>query len=121
MHAGRPQTNSVPATTVVVDSVSALPFAALVAADIALAFGPCVRLADTGPGRLSPLVIGIALLIQPVVDGTVGWIVHGERLGVPDLIGVALVAAALMLVRRGRWLRQRLRRPMWRRHDRPYA
>jgi len=52
-------------------------------------------------GRLSPLVIGIALLIQPVVAGTVGWVVYGERLGVLDLVGVALVAAALVLVRRG--------------------
>lgn len=51
-------------------------------------------------GRLSPLVVGIALLIQPVVAGAVGWIVYGERLGAPDLVGVALVAAALVLVRR---------------------
>ncbi|WP_375404339.1 DMT family transporter [uncultured Sphingomonas sp.] len=52
-------------------------------------------------GKLSPLVIGIALLTQPVVAGTVGWIVYGEKLGAPDLLGIALVAAALVLVRRG--------------------
>ncbi|WP_375428356.1 DMT family transporter [uncultured Sphingomonas sp.] len=52
-------------------------------------------------GKLSPLVIGVALLTQPVVAGTVGWIVYGEKLGAPDLIGIALVAAALVLVRRG--------------------
>lgn len=51
-------------------------------------------------GKLSPLVVGIALLIQPVVAGAVGWIVYGERLGLPDLVGVAMVAAALVLVRR---------------------
>jgi drug/metabolite transporter (DMT)-like permease len=51
-------------------------------------------------GRLSPLVVGIALLIQPVVAGTVGWIVYDERLGAPDLVGVAMVAVALVLVRR---------------------
>jgi drug/metabolite transporter (DMT)-like permease len=51
-------------------------------------------------GRFSPLVIGIALLIQPVVAGTVGWIVYGERLGLPDLVGVVMVAVALVLVRR---------------------
>lgn len=51
-------------------------------------------------GRLSPLAIGLALLVQPVVAGAVGWIWFGERLGVPDLIGVAMVAAALVLVRR---------------------
>ena len=53
-------------------------------------------------GKLSPLVIGIALLIQPVVAATVGWIVYDERLALPDLAGVLLVAAALVLVRRGR-------------------
>lgn len=53
-------------------------------------------------GHLSPLVIGIALLTQPVVAGTVGWIVYDERLGAPDVIGAALVAVALVLVRRGK-------------------
>ncbi len=52
-------------------------------------------------GLLSPLVVGIALLTQPVVAGTVGWIVYGERLGVPDFIGAILVAIALVLVRGG--------------------
>ena len=52
-------------------------------------------------GRFSPLVIGIALLIQPVVAGVVGWLVYGERLGAADLVGVVMVAVALVLVRRG--------------------
>lgn len=51
-------------------------------------------------GRLSPLVMGLALLIQPVVGATVGWLAYGERLQPPDFIGIALVAAALVLVRR---------------------
>lgn len=51
-------------------------------------------------GHLSPLVVGIALLSQPVIAGTVGWIVYDERLGVPDFIGAILVAIALVLVRR---------------------
>lgn len=53
-------------------------------------------------GRLSPLIVGIALLIQPVVAGTVGWIVYGERLGPAELGGAALVALALVLLRRER-------------------
>lgn len=51
--------------------------------------------------HLSPLVMGIALLLQPIIAGTVGWIVYGERLGVAELAGAGLVAVALVLVRRG--------------------
>ena len=50
-------------------------------------------------GQLSPLVVGIALLVQPVVAASVGWIAYGERLGLADLVGAALVAVALVLVR----------------------
>jgi len=51
-------------------------------------------------GKLSPLVIGIGLLIQPIVAAAVGWIAYGEQLGLADLIGAILVAIALVLVRR---------------------
>lgn len=51
-------------------------------------------------GKLSPLVLGIGLLVQPLVGATVGWVVYGEQLGVADLIGAVLVAVALVLVRR---------------------
>ncbi|MEO5865995.1 MAG: DMT family transporter [Sphingomonas sp.] len=51
-------------------------------------------------GRLSPLIVGIALLIQPVVAATTGWLVYHERLTPTDWIGAMLVAAALVLVRR---------------------
>lgn len=52
-------------------------------------------------GRFSPLVVGIALLTQPVIAATIGWLVYGERLGLPDLVGGVLVAIALVLVREG--------------------
>ncbi|UZK65285.1 DMT family transporter [Sphingomonas sp. M1-B02] len=52
-------------------------------------------------GHLSPLVVGLALLLQPIVAATIGWIVYDERLGFADLLGAALIAAALVLVRRG--------------------
>ncbi|HVI98107.1 MAG TPA: DMT family transporter [Sphingomonas sp.] len=51
-------------------------------------------------GKLPPLVIGIALLTQPIISGAVGWTVYGEVLGTPDLIGAILVGIALVLVRR---------------------
>ena len=51
-------------------------------------------------GKLSPLVVGLGLLLQPVVAATIGWTVYGERLTPTDLVGAVLVAAALVLVRR---------------------
>jgi drug/metabolite transporter (DMT)-like permease len=50
-------------------------------------------------GHLSPLVVGIALLIQPAVAAALGWIVFDERLAAADAIGAVLVAIALVLVR----------------------
>jgi drug/metabolite transporter (DMT)-like permease len=50
-------------------------------------------------GYLSPLVVGIALLTQPIVAATVGWLAYGEVLGWPDFLGAAMVAVALVLVR----------------------
>lgn len=53
-------------------------------------------------GRLSPLVVGIGLLVQPIVSAAIGWIVYDERLGPTELVGAVMVAAALVLVRRSR-------------------
>lgn len=50
--------------------------------------------------HFQPIVIGLALLIQPVVSGAVGWIAYDERLGALDLVGAVAVAIALVLVRR---------------------
>ena len=46
-----------------------------------------------------PLVIGLALLTQPTIAVVVGWLWFGEVLALPDLIGMALVAAGLVLAR----------------------
>jgi drug/metabolite transporter (DMT)-like permease len=51
--------------------------------------------------HFSPLVIGIALLTQPAVAALTGWISFGEVLSVVDLLGVALVASALVLAKVG--------------------
>ena len=52
-------------------------------------------------GHLTPLVVGIALLVQPAVAAILGWVVFDEKLAAADLIGALLVAAALVLVRQG--------------------
>lgn len=52
-------------------------------------------------GHLTPLVIGIALLIQPAVAAALGWVVFDERLAAADAVGAVLVALALVLVRGG--------------------
>lgn len=49
--------------------------------------------------HFTPLVIGIALLCQPAVAAVVGWLSFGEVLSPVDLIGIALVASALVLAR----------------------
>jgi drug/metabolite transporter (DMT)-like permease len=50
-------------------------------------------------GQMSPMVIGIALLTQPVMAAAIGWIGYGERLDGVDMIGAVAIAVALVLVR----------------------
>ena len=100
------------AITTVASIVPLLVFALLMGERILPAhWGPLVALALVSQvlgqgamvyalGKLPPLVIGIALLVQPIVAGTVGWIVYAERPGPIDLGGAAMVALALVLVRR---------------------
>jgi drug/metabolite transporter (DMT)-like permease len=49
--------------------------------------------------HFSPLVIGIALLTQPAVAALAGWISFGEVLTAVDLVGIVLVASALVLAK----------------------
>lgn len=53
-------------------------------------------------GTLSPVIVGLVLLSQPVVAAAVGWAVYGEQLGALDLTGALAIATSLVLVRRGR-------------------
>ena len=46
-----------------------------------------------------PLVVGLALLTQPAVASLYGWLVFGEVLSPLDLVGMALVGAALAVSR----------------------
>ncbi len=49
-------------------------------------------------GRVTPLMFGLALLTQPIVSATIGWLRFGEMLGPVDAIGAALIAMALIMV-----------------------
>ena len=50
-------------------------------------------------GFFPPLVIGMALLIQPAIAALSGWLAFGEVLAWPDIAGMALVAAGLVIAR----------------------
>lgn len=48
-----------------------------------------------------PLVIGLALLTQPAISATVGWLAFGETLSALDIVGMVLLAAALAMAKAG--------------------
>jgi drug/metabolite transporter (DMT)-like permease len=50
-------------------------------------------------GALPPLVVGLALLMQPAISALVGWLAYGERLSALDWVGALAIAVALVLVR----------------------
>jgi drug/metabolite transporter (DMT)-like permease len=50
-------------------------------------------------GRVSPLVIGLALLTQPMISALIGWVHYGEVMTPLDWAGAALIASALLLLR----------------------
>ena len=47
----------------------------------------------------SPLIVGMALLTQPAIAALTGWLAFDEVLEWPDIAGMALVAAALVIAR----------------------
>ena len=49
--------------------------------------------------HFSPLAIGLALLTQPAIAALAGWLAFGETLGPIDVLGMALLAAALVIAR----------------------
>jgi drug/metabolite transporter (DMT)-like permease len=73
-------------------------------------WGPLVALAFSsqivGQGMLvyalrhfSPLAIGLGLLTQPAIAALAGWLAFGETLGAIDILGMALLASALVVAR----------------------
>jgi len=50
-------------------------------------------------GHLSPVVVGLCFLTQPIAAAMIGWAAYGERLSAGDGIGALLVCVALVLIR----------------------
>jgi drug/metabolite transporter (DMT)-like permease len=50
-------------------------------------------------GQVSPLVVGLALLTQPVVAALIGWLAYAEAMTPLDVLGAAAIGTALVLVR----------------------
>jgi len=50
-------------------------------------------------GHLSPVVVGIGLLTQPLAASVLGWIVYREGFTFGDAAGALLIAAAMVLIR----------------------
>jgi drug/metabolite transporter (DMT)-like permease len=49
-------------------------------------------------GHLSPVIVGLCFLTQPIVSAAIGWVAYDERLTVGDGIGALLICAALVLI-----------------------
>lgn len=50
-------------------------------------------------GQVPPLVVGLALLTQPVISAVIGWLAYAEAMTPLDFVGAAAIGAALVLVR----------------------
>ena len=50
-------------------------------------------------GQVPPLIVGLALLTQPAIAATLGWLYYDERMGALDWVGALLIGGALVLVR----------------------
>jgi drug/metabolite transporter (DMT)-like permease len=49
--------------------------------------------------HFTPLVVGLALLVQPAMAALIGWVSYNEQLSGAEITGAVLVAAALVLAR----------------------
>ena len=50
-------------------------------------------------GHLSPVVVGLCFLTQPIASALIGWMAYGERLSIGDGLGALLICVALVLIR----------------------
>jgi drug/metabolite transporter (DMT)-like permease len=52
-----------------------------------------------GVGYLSPVVVGVGLLAQPLGGAVIGRLAYGETMSTADIAGAVLIAASLVLIR----------------------
>ena len=50
-------------------------------------------------GHLSPVLVGLCFLTQPILSAAIGWAAYGERFSPSDGLGALLICAALVLIR----------------------
>lgn len=50
-------------------------------------------------GHVSPVVVGLCFLTQPIASAAIGWAAYSERLSAGDGVGAALICVALVLIR----------------------
>lgn len=50
-------------------------------------------------GHLSPVIVGLCFLVQPLASAAIGWAVYDEALTLGDGIGALLICTALVLIR----------------------
>jgi drug/metabolite transporter (DMT)-like permease len=50
-------------------------------------------------GHLSPVVVGLCFLTQPIASAAIGWLAFDERLSAGDGVGALLICIALVLIR----------------------
>ena len=73
-------------------------------------WGPVILLAVTSQllgqgllvyamGHLSPVIVGLCFLTQPVVSAAIGWAVYDERFTASDALGALAICVALVLIR----------------------
>ncbi|HWT13440.1 MAG TPA: DMT family transporter [Allosphingosinicella sp.] len=50
-------------------------------------------------GHLSPVLVGLCFLTQPIAAAAIGWAAYDERISLGDGLGALLICAALVLIR----------------------
>jgi drug/metabolite transporter (DMT)-like permease len=50
-------------------------------------------------GHLSPILVGLCFLTQPIASAMIGWAAYDERLTATDGVGALLICIALVLIR----------------------